>query len=311
MKIMSGLAISLILFLFSLSPGLTQEISLNDKELGRLAEVLSKRKVDNSGIQTRGGGDIFAKYVSSVPLVITTNAIGSSAVLRTNLPDSTTLVVTNNHVVASPFSNNNGQAFALLVFYNSQLASEPFNPDRVMSCMRTQSASGWCKVFQESVRPAFVIQTDPSHDLAFVLLQNAPKAAIEIPTGQIEAVRPGDDVVVLGHPFELLWSLTTGIVSAVRQQFPIGEPPNTGRGTVIQTQAAVNPGNSGGPMMTLDGRLVGVIFSQRLSQFVPGVAGVSGSSGEDIKVPAPGINFAIGVNEVQSLLAEFNKKIRK
>jgi S1-C subfamily serine protease len=306
------LAASLILTLFISSRGLTQEIEVDDKAVGRLADVLSARKLDDAGIQTRGRGDIFTKYVTSVPLVISADATGSSAVLRTNLPESTTLVVTNNHVVDSPFANNKGQRFVLLVFYDSQLASEPFDHERVRSCMRTQAASGWCRTFQQAVRPALVIGTDPSHDLALMLVRNAPKEAVEIPTGQIEAVKPGDDVVVLGHPFDLLWSLTTGVVSAVRQQFPIGQPPNNGRATVIQTQTPVNPGNSGGPMMTPEGRLVGVVFAQRMGQVISAPAqGPGGPFRQDVGIPAPGINFAIGVNEVQSLLAEFDKRVRK
>lgn len=64
-------------------------------------------------------------------------------------------------------------------------------------------------------------------------------------------------------------------------------------------------------MMNQDGRLVGLIFAQRLGQPIAGAVAESGMPGEDIRIAAPGINFAIGVNEVQSLLAEFRKRLRK
>ncbi len=310
MKTITCLTVSMIWVLLSLSQALTQEIKLDDKVVARLADVLSGRKFDNSWIQTRGRGDIFAQYLNSVPLVISASGSGSSAVVRRN-SESTALIVTNEHVVSSRFVDSAGRPSVLLVFYDPELANQPFNRGQLANCAREQKPTSWCRSLRQSVRTAHILEVDPARDLALLSVQNVPKAAVEIPTGQIEQVKPGDDVFVLGHPFELLWSLTTGIVSAVRKQFPTGEPPNTVRTTVIQTQAPVNPGNSGGPMLTPDGRLVGVVFAQRLSQVVAGTTRGSGVPADDIKIPAPGINFAIGVNEVQSLVTEFSRRPRQ
>ena len=122
---------TLILILLSGSAGITQEIALDDKIIARLGEILSERKLANAGIQTRGSGEIFSKYLNSVPLVISAAGTGSSAVIRTSLPDSTSLVVTNHHVITSQFTDKKGGPFVLLLFYEPQLASEPL--DRIGS----------------------------------------------------------------------------------------------------------------------------------------------------------------------------------
>jgi S1-C subfamily serine protease len=94
-------------------------------------------------------------------------------------------------------------------------------------------------------------------------------------------------VAVIGHPKGFLWSLTRGIVSAVRTKYPMGGS----EGTVIQTQTPIAPGNSGGPLLTLEGQLVGVVTWQ-----------VGGTQG---------LNAAIAVNEVQKFAAEQAAKARK
>jgi S1-C subfamily serine protease len=60
-------------------------------------------------------------------------------------------------------------------------------------------------------------------------------------------------------------------------------------------------------MINPEGSLVGLIFAQRLVQANPGAAVGSGTPTSDIRIAAPGINFAIGVNEVQSFVAQLNK----
>ena len=174
---------TLILILLSGSAGITQEIALGDKVIVRLGEILSERKLANAAIQTRGPGEIFSKYLNSVPLVISAGSTGSSAVIRTSLPDSTSLVVTNHHVVTSQFTDKKGGPFVLLLFYDPQLASEPLDRNRIESCGRSQNSTAWCKAFQQSLRPAVVIGSDPSRDLALMLVQNSPKSTVEYASG--------------------------------------------------------------------------------------------------------------------------------
>lgn len=285
-----------------------QEIRIPEAANNRLVEVLSSRKVDISGIKTRGRSEVFSKALKAVPFVISADGSGSSAVIGTSTQDSAALVVTNHHVVNHPFVNERGQPFVLLLFYDPQLVNEPFSRDRVRACQRSREATGWCKTFQQSLRPALILGTDVAKDLALLLVPNPPREVTQLAPGQIDAIRAGDDVTVVGHPLELLWSLTTGIVSAVRREFPTGTPPQTTRSTVIQTQTPVNPGNSGGPLMNEEGRLIGVVFAQGVSNRIQTPSSQGDARETAVPIPAPGLNFAIGVNEVQAFVSGLTAK---
>lgn len=103
---------------------------------------------------------------------------------------------------------------------------------------------------------AKVIGTDPSTDLA--LLKIDDKGLPFIPYGNSDVVRVGEWVLAVGNPFNLTSTVTAGIVSAKGrnihilpdQQFPIE--------SFIQTDAAVNPGNSGGALVNTNGELIGI-----------------------------------------------------
>ncbi|MEM9342527.1 MAG: trypsin-like peptidase domain-containing protein [Pseudomonadota bacterium] len=95
----------------------------------------------------------------------------------------------------------------------------------------------------------------PDHDLAVLRIDPAGLPA-SLPLGTSNDLRVGQKVFAIGNPFGLDWTLTTGIVSALDRELPVG-PRLTIRG-VIQTDAAINPGNSGGPLLDSAGRLIGV-----------------------------------------------------
>jgi Trypsin-like peptidase domain len=303
------LIIAWLLVLGSATQAFGQNPIFSDEVIARLSDALSTRKFDNSAIQTRGRADTFGKTVTAVPFVISAAGSGSSVVLEAGKPDRPALVITNEHVVRRPFRNDRGEPFVLLLFYNPQLLSEPFSRDRVGSCTHLQDPTGWCAAFQRSIRSATVAGIDVARDLALLVVPKAPMGIPEISSAQIDAVRAGDEVIVVGHPLELLWSLTTGIVSAVRHQFPTGTPPRVARSTVIQTQAPVNPGNSGGPLLTTEGRMIGVIFGQGVSGRIQMPSQEKRES--EITIPASGLNFAIGINEVQGFIAELTTKNRR
>jgi S1-C subfamily serine protease len=71
-------------------------------------------------------------------------------------------------------------------------------------------------------------------------------------------LRPGDEVVAIGHPFGIGPSVSGGVVSGLKREFrnPDGERRLT---NLIQFDAAANPGNSGGPLVTTDGQVVGIV----------------------------------------------------
>jgi serine protease Do len=100
--------------------------------------------------------------------------------------------------------------------------------------------------------PAKVIGTDPRTDIA-VLKVNASKPLPYIQLGNSRDVKPGEWVVAMGNPFGLGGTVTAGIVSAVSRD--IGAGPYD---QFIQVDAPINQGNSGGPLFTQDGKVIGM-----------------------------------------------------
>lgn len=111
---------------------------------------------------------------------------------------------------------------------------------------------------------ATVIGTDPSTDLALVKIE--ADSLHVIPIGDSENLKVGEWVLAVGNPFGFTSTVTTGIVSAKgRNISSITRSGNSGIESYIQTDAAVNPGNSGGALVNLAGELVGIntaIYSQ-------------------------------------------------
>jgi serine protease Do len=103
---------------------------------------------------------------------------------------------------------------------------------------------------------ADLVSEDPVSDLAILRLRAAPADLPRLTFGDSSALEQGDWVVTLGRPFDLSSTVTAGLVSHVdRPLSGIGERRST---PYLQFSAAVNPGNSGGPVLDLHGRVVGV-----------------------------------------------------
>ena len=111
------------------------------------------------------------------------------------------------------------------------------------------------------VLPAKLVGTAPQYDLAVLQIELNGSAEEPAETGDSATLKVGQSVLAIGNPFGLDWTLTTGIVSALDREIPLGNGVIEG---LIQTDAAINPGNSGGPLLDSSGRLIGVntaIFS--------------------------------------------------
>ncbi len=109
-----------------------------------------------------------------------------------------------------------------------------------------------------SAYEASLVGRDPDSDLAVLrlVLRGKSPALKPLRLGNSSELRIGEQIIVIGNPFELTGTVTTGIVSQKGRLLP------SGRGylipSVIQIDAAINPGNSGGPVLNLRGEVVGV-----------------------------------------------------
>jgi putative serine protease PepD len=103
---------------------------------------------------------------------------------------------------------------------------------------------------------AKVVGSDRSTDVAVLELDKPATAPAPLELGSATAIQVGDPVVAIGSPFGLQGTLTSGIVSALDRT--ITAPDGFTIDGAIQTDAALNPGNSGGPLLDEDGRVLGV-----------------------------------------------------
>ncbi|PFG42116.1 putative serine protease PepD [Isoptericola jiangsuensis] len=133
---------------------------------------------------------------------------------------------------------------------------------------------------------ATIVGTDPTTDLAVVQIVDAPDDLQPATLGDSDAVQVGDSVLAVGNPLGLANTATTGIVSALDR--PVAASGEDASDVVvtnaIQIDAAVNPGNSGGPLFDAQGRVIGITSS---------IATMSDGSSQSGSI---GLGFAIPVN---------------
>jgi S1-C subfamily serine protease len=140
---------------------------------------------------------------------------------------------------------------------------------------------------RDSVK-ARVVGEDPSTDLAVLKVDVDARALTPLRLGNSDQVRVGDSVVAIGNPLGLERSVTAGIVSALHR--PLNEPGRFTIDNTIQTDAAINSGNSGGPLIAANGRVIGVNTA-----IATGNTGASGNIG---------IGFAVPVNTVRDVASQ-------
>lgn len=113
------------------------------------------------------------------------------------------------------------------------------------------------------VVPADVVGVDDYSDLAVIKVDPADVPLVPLQVGDSNLLQVGQRVIAIGNPFGLDGSMTTGIVSALGRSLPSAELLDSryqgySNPSIIQIDAAVNPGNSGGPLLNSDGEVVGI-----------------------------------------------------
>jgi putative serine protease PepD len=237
-----------------------------------------------------GGAGLYAAFASGSKTVVRQVSVG----------DSTPAAATSGLSVNAIYKRAYRSVVEVKV---SSEATDPFGGSR------SQSAEGSGFVYDTdghvitnqhvvdgatSVRVTFwngktytarVVGTDPSTDLA-VLDVDAPSSVLyPLTLGDSNKVQVGDNVVAIGAPFGLAETVTAGIVSALHRQMT--SPNNFAIDDSIQTDAAINHGNSGGPLLDAQGHVIGVNAQIE-----------SDSGGSD------GVGFAIPSNTIKSIAAQ-------
>ena len=146
---------------------------------------------------------------------------------------------------------------------------------------------------RDSVR-ARVVGTDPSTDLALLKVNVDARALRPLDLGSSDRVRVGDSVVAIGNPLGLERSVTAGIISALHR--PLTAPNEFTIDDVIQTDASINSGNSGGPLIAANGSVIGV-----------NTAIATGNTGARGNI---GIGFAVPMNTVRNVVSQLIEKGR-
>jgi S1-C subfamily serine protease len=131
-----------------------------------------------------------------------------------------------------------------------------------------------------STAQATVVGSDASNDLAVIRIDPPAGGLTVASLGNSDQLQVGDTVFALGNPFGLENTFTQGIVSALGRTYP-SDPGTQSLRNLIQTDAAVNPGNSGGPLVNCDGQVVGINTL------------LANPTGESVNV---GVAFAVPIN---------------
>ncbi|MGI8807002.1 MAG: S1C family serine protease [Acidimicrobiales bacterium] len=102
--------------------------------------------------------------------------------------------------------------------------------------------------------PASVKSSDPDHDIAVLSPSRLPGVVVPAVLGG--GAQVGNEAFAVGHPLGLVASLSSGVISGLDRSFPLGNGRNLAG--MIQFDTAVNPGNSGGPLLNRDGQVIGI-----------------------------------------------------
>ena len=228
----------------------------------KTAEVVEAFTTSKVTLDTSDGGPPpegrFAKVAASVAdSVVTVEAVGDQEGSQGSglVLDERGFIVTNNHVISEAATNPSKYKIHVV-----------FNDGKEV--------------------PANLVGRDPKTDLAVLKVDNVDNLTVAR-LGDSDKLRVGDEVIAAGAPLGLRSTVTQGIISALHRPVPLsGDGSDTD--TVIdgvQTDASINHGNSGGPLIDMNANVIGI-----------------NTAGKSLSDSASGLGFAIPVNEVKSVV---------
>ena len=216
----------------------------------------------SSDISPRAEGSISSIAAAVLPTVVSISVTGtdgsgtgSGFVIQSN--DASSYILTNHHVV----SGLSGNLKITVVFQDQSEAT------------------------------ATIVGSDDAYDLAVLKVNegNLPVSAL----GDSNEVVVGDTTIAVGSPLGVSGTVTSGIVSALDRPVTAGDASSSSFINAIQTDAAVNPGNSGGPLVNAKGQVIGV--NSAIATTGSSFGGQSGSIG---------LGFAIPINQAKRVAEE-------
>jgi S1-C subfamily serine protease len=131
--------------------------------------------------------------------------------------------------------------------------------DMLTSLHVVADATSVIVTFADGTRsPADVVARDPKNDIAVLRATTPPAEIVPATLGDPGNVREGSEAYAVGSPFGLVDSMSAGVVSGLDRSFELEDSGVVLHG-LIQIDAAVNPGNSGGPLLDRDGHVIGIV----------------------------------------------------
>jgi putative serine protease PepD len=233
---------------------------------------------------TLSGGDTVVKQVTvkqAEPIASSTAPLSVNQIYRRAYRGVVEITVTLASGQTSPFGGGGDSAQAQGSGWVYDSDGHIVTNDHVVDGAQSISVRFW----NGKTYSAEVVGTDKSTDLA-VIKVDAPSSVLHpLQVGHSSDVQVGDGVVAIGSPFGLEETVTSGIVSALHRA--ITAPNNFTINDSIQTDAAINHGNSGGPLLNTQGQVIGVNAQIK-----------SDSGGNE------GVGFSIPSNTVRSIASQ-------
>jgi S1-C subfamily serine protease len=106
---------------------------------------------------------------------------------------------------------------------------------------------------------AEIIAAEPQNDIALLQSHQPPQLIVPAVLGSSDRMRVGDEAFAVGNPLGLVASMSAGVISGFNRSIPIDEETDLRLEGLIQFDTAVNPGNSGGPLLNRQGQVIGIV----------------------------------------------------